>query len=130
MGSNFRDLLNKLKCPICKAPIDLVYVRNYNYGCAIDHDHYIISMIGGPLSWIEKEKVNLYDKKHQYSIIKNYTYLGFSSLEIKVNETDLEGRVIFSFEEKVFKSDIDAFDFSNFNSEKAINRIKTLFAFQ
>ena len=130
MGSNFRDLLNKLKCPICKAPIDLVYVRGYNYGCAVNYDHYIIFMVSGPLSWIEKEKVNLYDKKHQYSIIKNYTYLGFSSLEIKVNETDLEGRVIFSFEEKVFKSDIDAFDFSNFNSEKAINRIKTLFAFQ
>jgi hypothetical protein len=51
-------------------------------------------------------------------------------LEIKVSETDLEGRVIFSFKEKIFKSDIDAFDFSNFNIEKAINRIKTLFLFQ
>ena len=127
-----KKLLNSLSCPICKSPIDMAayHVRGYNYGCATDIDHYAIHLIlWEPIIKIDRERVNIYDNKRKYSIIRAY----FNSriiTELEIYETDLENRVIFNFKEKKLVMDKDLFDFSNFNKDKAINRIRTIFVFQ
>ena len=124
-------MLNSLKCPICKAPIDICSKRTmiYNYGCAINADHYSIYLVNWePIVRIETETVNIYDKNHKYSISKLYNF-GDISTVISVYETDLENRVIFSFKEKRLVLDNSLFDFNNFDKDKALNRIKTIFVF-
>jgi hypothetical protein len=127
-----KKMLNSLSCPICKSPIDMAgyYVNNYNYGCATDIDHYAIHLIlWEPIIRISGERVNLYDKNRKYSLIKSFDN-GNVVTTIEIYETDLENRVIFSFKDKRIMMNKDLFDFRNFNAEKALNRIKTIFVFQ
>ena len=126
-----KKLLNSLKCPICKSPIDIASGEyGYNYGCAYNIDHYKINLIlWEPIIRIEKERVNLYDKQRLYSIIK-YHVSSNTTTVVVVYETDLENRIIFSFKEKRIQIDKDLFDFTNFNKDKVINRIRTIFVFQ
>jgi len=127
-----KKILNSLRCPICDAQIDTTsyYVRDYNYGCATDVDHYVIYMIlWEPVIRIASERVSIYDKNKKYSLIKSYDN-GKTTTIIEIYETDLENRVIFSFKEKKLVMDKDLFDFANFNVDKALNRIKTVLVFQ
>jgi hypothetical protein len=130
MDPEAKKLLNSLKCPLCKAPIDLIEYssarKGYNFACAINIDHYLIDLIYDPLM-VNVETVNVYDHKHKYEISKFYKD-GIKT-SIKVYETDLESRVIYSFKEKKIVIDIDAFNFAAFNAERAINRIKVIFVF-
>jgi hypothetical protein len=123
-----KKLLNGLNCPICKAPIDICTIKfkGYNYGCAVNNDHYTILV---DMCFLVVETVRVYDAKHQYIISNHYTGTKIKTT-ISVNETDPEGRVIFSFKEKVLALDKAYFDFRNFNAAKAVNRIKTIFVFQ
>jgi len=82
-----------------------------------------------PIIKIDRECVNLYEENRKYSITKSYVDSHIIT-EIKVYETDLEHRVIFNFKEKKLVMNIDLFDFANFDQDKAINRIKTIFVFQ
>lgn len=128
MDRTAKQLLNSLRCPICKAQIDMaIMIRGYNYCCANDVDHYTLNLDFGE---IKKERVNIYDKKHKYSIIKIYDNSGKIETIINIFETDLENRVIFSFKEKKISFDNDIFDFKNFKVDRALNRIKTIFVFQ
>jgi hypothetical protein len=128
-----KKILNNLSCPLCKAPIDLLANRNigYNYGCAANDDHYVLHLI----TWdvpirIDQECVNFYDSTHMYKIVKQHSIDGTTVTFISVYDTDLEGRVIFSFKEKKILMNQNAFDFTNFDENKALNRIKTIFLFQ
>jgi len=127
-----KKLLNSLRCPICQSPIDTAsgYFINYNYGCASNIDHYAIHLIlWDPIIKIDRERVNFYDENRKYSIIKSYIDSDVVT-EMEVYETDLEHRTIFSFKEKKLVMNMDLFDFTNFNKDKAINRIRTIFVFQ
>ena len=127
-----KKLLNSLKCPICHAQIDTISGKGYgyNYCCAANSDHYVLCIdLGSLVTRITREKVHVYDKNHKYSIIKAY-HDGTIRTSISVYETDLEGRVIFSFKDKVLMMDKDLFDFANFKPDKAVHRIKTIFVFQ
>jgi hypothetical protein len=121
-----KKILNNLKCPICGAPIDIYHSDEFS--CAINNDHYIVW-----LSWIDhkinRETVNIYDRNHKYKIEKQYID-NKTTTSISIYETDLENRVFFSFKQKKLVIDQSLFDFANFNSDKALNRIKMIFTFQ
>jgi len=126
MTPEIKKILNGLKCPICKSPIDITYDFGYNYGCALNNDHYRLTI---QTYVITKEIVNLYEKKRKYSIVKLH-FDKNTRTEIEIYETDLENRVIFSFENKTYISYRDLFDFTAFDADKAISRIKTFLLFQ
>lgn len=77
------------------------------------------------------EIVNIYDDKHKYRLTKKYDSAPATSVktEIMVFKVDPEGRVNFSFKNNSFTLDKELFDFSKFNVDRAINRIKTVFTF-
>lgn len=126
MINPFTSALNKLRCPICKAQIDML--DRAGYGCAANSDHYQVNISSHDIA-VTWEKVNIYTKKHKYSIIKTYEQANIHT-EIFIRDVDLEGRVIFTFDVKSYKTNVNMFDFTNFNSEKAINRINTILVFQ
>jgi hypothetical protein len=134
MTNTAKKILNSLKCPICRSPIDItgypVFSTTYNYGCAYNCSHYMLSIItlGGETK-IEKERVSVFDKTHKYEISKTYRPNG-NKTEIIAYQIDPEGRVIFSFKNHQLNVEQEIFNFSNFNPDKALNRIKTLFVFQ
>lgn len=124
----FKSALNKLKCPLCKAQIDIISEKNGGYGCASNIDHYQVTLSYSDVAIIW-ERLSFYDKKHKYIIHKNYSDLKIKT-EIFIYSVDLEGRQIFTFDTKTLSIDSDAFDFNNFVAENAINRINTMLVFQ
>lgn len=130
MNPELKKLLNSLNCPICKAPVDIMSNSNktgYDYCCAANSNHYMILVKKDPI-FLERERVFLYDKTNCYSII-NFHSETRSVTTIQIFKIDLEGRIIFEFKEKSILLDTCAFDFRNFNLNKAIHRIKTVFVF-
>ena len=136
MNPAARQILNKLKCPICKSPIDLMSYtaqpnrKGYNFGCAQEPDHYAIWFV----HWdrknsLEKESVHVYDEKHKYNIVKDHLPTLIQT-QIYVHDIDPERRIIPSHKETKLIIEQDVFDFNEFDSEKAINRIKMIFIFQ
>lgn len=133
-----KQLLNSLKCPICKSPIDLysgvpLYNRSgHNFACAEDNQHYslLLKYDISPIL-IMQERTHVYDHNKKYQLNKTYDYEGGGSIttEIVIYRIDPEGREMFSFEKKRLSFDKDLFDFSNFNKEKAIQRIETILVF-
>lgn len=131
MNQFVKKILNSLKCPICSAPIDVISGNiNGNFGCAMNQDHYTLLLNSWELPVkIQKEIVNIYDKTHKYAITKVHNTNNTTSTYIDVFDTDLENRVIFNFKAKKFVMDRDLFDFTNFDKDRALKRIKTLFTF-
>jgi len=127
-----KKLLNSLKCPICQCQIDMIDRRS-GYGCVSDLDHYTISVMRNDLDLYQvfSETVNVYDNKHKYRLTKKYDSAPATSVktEIMVFKVDPEGRVNFSFKNSSLVVDKELFDFSKFNVDKAINRIRTVFTF-
>lgn len=127
-------ILNNLRCPLCKSQIDMISVTSINYlcnfGCAYDSDHFMVKIENfDGFSKITYQIVNIYDHKNKYKIIKQ-NFGSIIETIIKVYTTDAEGREQFSFKEKRIELKFDAFNFENFNKEKALGRIKNLFLFQ
>jgi len=131
MNKNLKQLLNSLKCPICQCQIDTLLnannpiYRGFQYCCVANHKHYAIKVYENYSAHIVEEIVHLYDQSHEYCILKTKF-----NTEIAISDLDLEGRVRFSFVIKKFRTELDLFDFQNFNVDKAINRIKTVLVFQ
>lgn len=129
--SNLKKLLNSLKCPICNSQIDTLFkvnnpiYRGFQYGCVFSYKHYAIKVYENYVPGIVEEIVNLYDKDHEYCILKTKI-----NTEIVISNLDPEGRVKFSFSIKKIVTELNLFDFQNFDYEKAINRIKTMLVFQ
>lgn len=132
MDPLLKKLLNSLRCPICQCQIDMID-RKSGYGCVNSLDHYVISVMKNDLGLPQlfTEIVNIYDGKHKYRLTKKYDSAPGASIktEIMVFKVDPEGRVNFSFKNSSLTLDKELFDFSKFNVEKAINRIKTVFIF-
>lgn len=127
MDALTKKLLNNLKCPVCKAPIDILkYTKPWNFGCAYEFDHYRLRLNDG---YISAEQTSIYDISHKYVILKEYKDFQIKTT-IHIYNADPEGRVGFSFVDKKVTTDIDLFDFKNFDSKKALNRIKTYLLFQ
>lgn len=127
MDALTKKLLNSLKCPICKAPIDILkHSKPWNFGCAYEMDHYKIRLNDG---YCSSEQTSIYDKTHKYVLVKEFKDLKLNTT-IYIYNTDPEGRVGFSFIEKKVSTDLNLFDFRNFDKEKALNRIKTYLLFQ
>lgn len=132
MDPLLKKLLNSLKCPICQCQIDMID-RKSGYGCVSNLDHYVISIMRNDfgIPQLFSEIVNIYDDKHKYRLTKKYDSAPATSVktEIMVFKVDAEGRVNFSFKNNAFTLDKELFDFSKFNVDKAINRIRTVFTF-
>lgn len=133
LSPEIKTFLNNLKCPICKAQIDFIDVKSASYacnlGCAHNNDHYMLKLEDFfDLPIVTHEILHIYDQKSKYKIIKLYSGPQIETV-IKVYNIDPEGREVFSFKEKKLEFKFDAFDFSKFNREKALNRIKNLFLF-
>ena len=134
MTNAAKKILNDLRCPVCRSPIDItgypVFSTTYNYGCADNYDHYLLSVITSVgCSKIEKEQVHVIDSKHKYQIFKTYHPKG-NKTEITAYQIDSEGRVIFSFKNNKLCLEQEIFNFTKFDVNKAIHRIKTMFVFQ
>lgn len=126
-----RELLNGLRCPVCGGQIDIAYVSGSNYGCVNDPYHYNLRVDTASISdlaFISQEMITLYDSKYRYDILRIHG----ESIKTRVEMFNIDGekRVIFSFKDKFVEIDGDAFDFNNFDSKKALNRIKTILLFQ
>jgi hypothetical protein len=124
-----KKLLNSLKCPICRGPIDMLDWKSqkpYDFGCAYNIDHYKLLLNDG---YITQEQVSFYDKTHKYIITKSYKD-SFEKTLIHIYEADQEYRVQFDFLQKLISPEVSLFDFRNFNVEKALNRLKTYLVFQ
>lgn len=133
LSPEIKKFLNNTKCPICKSQIDMIESKSVsylcNFGCASNSDHYMLKLEDFfDLPKLTHEVLHIYDLKHKYKIIKLYFGPKIETV-VKVYETDPEGREQFSFKEKKVEVDFDAFNFSNFNREKALNRIRNLFLF-
>lgn len=126
MQNPIKKILDRFKCPICKSPIDVIGNRNLygNYCCAQNINHYIVKY---DFPMVISETVFVFDINKKYAITKSYQTNIKTSIE--VFETDLESRTIFTFSETKLVLDKDIFDFTNFDSKKALNRIKTVFIF-
>jgi hypothetical protein len=122
-----KEILNSLRCPICKAQVD---GNNYSirFYCVYVRDHYNIWLKDGA---VKRETVNIYDmsKLLKYEITQSYEN-NSTKTNILLENIDAEGREIFTFDEVSYKADIALFDFKNFNSEKALNKVKTFLVFR
>lgn len=126
-----KELLNSLKCPICNGQVDIIRVYESNYACVNEPYHYNLCVdtdLVTDLSFITQERVTLYDSKYRYDILRIHK----EHIKTRVDMFSIDGekRVIFSFKDKFVEVDGDAFDFNNFDSKKALNRIKTILLFQ
>jgi hypothetical protein len=128
---NKKQVLNSLCCPICTAQIDISvkYKDKYctKYVCAYDEDHYVVLMSD---TVIKYETINIYDmvKLLKYEITQTYVDLG-AETTIVLKNIDAEGRTKFTWQENVYKTNLALFNFRKFNSETAINKIKTVLVF-
>lgn len=127
-----KSILNKLQCPLCKGQIDGVYksfTKVQKFWCANVKNHYEITFVE---DLIKTELINLYNYQEllNYEIVRDCDNNNTVSFTIRMRQIDAEGRIIFSFEDKVFTTSIDIFDFKNFNKDKALNKIKTVMLFQ
>jgi hypothetical protein len=125
--SNSKKFLNSIKCPICLSQIDKDNGSSI-YNCVLNINHYRAGIYN---DFIETETVSLFDfsSLSKYEIWKKIKY-GIISFTIYIRDIDAEGRTIFKFEDKTFRTDVNLFDFRNFNKDTAINKIKTVMLFQ
>ena|SRR5258708_148569 len=150
MDKTVKILLNSLRCPVCKSLIDvLIYplrtTGDYNYCCASNQEHYILSLIStsgldypndlpiDPI--INKDRVVVYEGRYRYIIEQWYPHFAYASsdsveTEIVIQQVDLEHRVIDIVSNKKFIYDKCLFNWSKTNRDRIINRIKTILTFQ
>jgi len=124
-----KTILNSLKCPLCKCPVDINPVKNYNYGCALNPTHYRV-MFDYSLSKIKYQTLSFCVEDNKYIITINDfgKPIGFKT-EIIFRKLDGNGLELFSHKEKKIILEGNLFDFTNFTEEKYLNRIHTILAF-
>lgn len=127
-----KQMLNRLRCPVCGSQIDLLdwklpnTERRYNFCCAADWEHYRLFFIHWePVLRIEYETVVLYEGHKQYWINQYED----GKAEIFLSKVDAENRLIDSPQTPIFVSNKKLFDFSHISREKMIHRIKTIIVF-
>jgi hypothetical protein len=136
-----KAVLNSIKCPQCKSPVDLLdwkdrsEGRKYNYCCAANWEHYRIHFIYWETyhPFVEYDHVVVYNGSHKYCITQSYyeptwPYSNSDRTEIQIYDVDPENRTIsqspnLSFDKKLF-------DFTQTSQDKILNRIKTILTFQ
>lgn len=124
--TTLKETLNSLRCPLCNSQIDgrLHSIRFY---CVSNSDHYNVWLKDLK---VKRETVNIYDfnKLLKYEISQSY-FDSYNSTKVLLERIDAEGREIFTFDEISYTTNINLFDFRNFNPEKAVNKIKTFLVF-
>lgn len=141
MDKTAKLILNSMRCPLCKAQIDIIEPRpnpsyeswSSNFGCVADPEHYGIWFVHweGPPPRIVREMIVVNEGDHQYKVVQIVEQFT-SSTTIKIYDIDAEQRVIYGrgHEVRTFQFNKHLFKFSNTNREKILNRIKTILVFQ
>lgn len=132
MNPEAKKLLNSMGCPICKSQLDLVGFqriasKDYNFYCVNEPHHYGIYLNHWDIvPVIHSEYLSVSEYPYKYNI---YQYLiGTIKTSIGIWEIDLEGNIQTTVKKIEFSGKM--FDFNNSNTEKILNRIKTLLVFQ
>lgn len=146
-----KQILNSLRCPQCRAGIDLrsygtQITGKFNYACVSDNFHYQVHLAADngldyPYNQpihpvITAELVVMFEEKHKYIINQsNASILGtVDETNIEMYNIDPEGRVVEDKKKrklvKSFHYDKKLFDFAHTNKEKIFSRIKTILVFQ
>ena len=125
MISELNKFINTLKCPICQGRIDSIKKYDYNYGCEINLQHYILNI----------------DKIHYQIIcdkiihIKNNIYITIfqqppnNKIDIIYDLIDQYTNIIsYDFYKPLHLN--ANLDFNNLNIEQILSKIETYRAFQ
>lgn len=131
MITKLNQFLNKYICPICKSNIDLLYLNDTKYSCALNPSHYniYITLDDEKNPFVLLERISIYYERVLYSVTKRYSLRNLpTQTEIFIVKVDSEKRVHYSHNEKIFIFDGDL-DFSNFDQSKFVNKIKTILMF-
>ncbi len=136
MTSAASAFLKGYKCPLCKAPIDLVgwnpdrvawSGKKYNFCCANDWEHYRMFLVHWDTPpFIDYEVILIYENDKLYEIrqnLENKTY-------IIIYVVDVEKRIKEDDTALYFRYDKRLFDFTNTNRDKILTRLKTILVFQ
>ena len=129
---NLKKYLDVLKCPICNSMIDMLSIDSNQYHCASNTDHYWIYIIYDMLDLpkLAVEKVNIYDEKYKYIIVKDFQ-ISEPMCRITISKIDQEKRITYFEKNETIYLPINTFDFKYPISEnKMINKIKTILTFQ
>lgn len=131
MDKLVKQLLNSLKCPICKKQIDTFSSKrltkiSYDFACVSDHSHYKIGLSD---EFIRDELVSFYNKNKKISIYQYKNPL-FEKTTIYIDSVDLEKRVIEGAPRLSSSFDKVLFDFQKINESQLISKIKTILVFQ
>jgi len=130
-----KQILNSLRCPICKSQIDLLDWKNptgspkYNFSCAADWQHYRLFFQHWDYPYrIEYETVWLFEGRFLYSV----TQKDGGDTEITLLDIDPENRILDGQKDKKpsFTYNKHLFDFTNTNRDKLLNRLHTILVFQ
>jgi hypothetical protein len=131
-----KKILNSMRCPICRSPIDLLTGKmkyEYNFGCATNFQHYAcyIDELNNPGN-LEKERVIINQDSHQYEVKQEYFYYGviLTCTDIVIRQIDAENRVLEGNKIKEIKYDKILFDFQSTTPSKILNRVQTILTFQ
>ena len=130
MKKEVKKLLNCLKCPICNSPIDILINKSkfYNYGCALDNNHYLISLDENlDNNYLLEEAVNVFSYPNYYKIVQNYCFDGaIDTTTVVIKKIDKENNILdrdpsqkLNFAEIIFK-------FNKLNIKKIINKINAI----
>lgn len=134
-----KQLLNSLKCPVCKSQIDLVgwqrsqrKDKDCNFACVSMPEHYGVWFP----HWDDPSKIyrdvcKVYSGSHLYEIDQRY-WLGdipVNQTNVRIFDVDPERRVL-PKNHLLFSYNKILFDFRNTTEEKIINRVKTILVFQ
>lgn len=126
--SDIVRFLNSLRCPLCKGQIEGspdAFGAKY---CVTDRGHYLCCLIYQDNYKIDFEDLSFYDNSNKYNITKKYFPKVITTITIE--QVDQEHRLITGSKVKRVVLESNIFDFSKFNIEKSINKIKTILVFQ
>jgi hypothetical protein len=128
MDKQLKTLLNNLKCPVCKAQIDIAgrsISSQYNYSCSGHPQEYVL-FIDSQLSLpIRYDRVIIYDEHNKYIVVQVY---GAQYTVLDVWKVDAEGNLT-DYNNKTVKLNYILFDYQKMDREKIVRRLKTVMVF-
>lgn len=124
MNKIIKNILNRLKCPICKSQIDISAIYSQYYECLSNKFHYTLHI---PIEFhqVDSWEIVRFEFDNQLHTIINYFNIE--------NIDEIKSCSINIYSELSTNSivlDHKMFDLNNFTIEKAAARIKTIFVFQ
>lgn len=129
MDKQLKQLLNSLRCPVCKAQIDIAgrgISRAYNYCCSSRPQEYMLWIRErSPTPTIVYDKIVVYDSSNKYIADQHYDD---KTTVFDVWNVDVEGNLT-DYSSKTVKLDYILFDYQKTDREGIIRRLKTVMVF-